>query len=99
MNPILFYPLRFEPIYQYRLWGSRRLSGLLAAPLPGDGPIGEAWLLSDRDDHPSLVANGPLKGRTLGQLMKQSPQQLLGKRANRAAKKHSNSRGTPCLEP
>ena len=46
------YPLRFEPIYQYRLWGGRRLANLLTAPLPGDGPIGEAWLLSDRDDHP-----------------------------------------------
>ncbi|HEY5275384.1 MAG TPA: hypothetical protein VIK38_02410, partial [Coriobacteriia bacterium] len=47
------YPLRFEPIYQYRLWGGRRLADLLAAPLPGDGPIGEAWVLSDRDDHAS----------------------------------------------
>ena len=31
-----FYPLRFEPIYQYRLWGGRRLADLLTAPLPGD---------------------------------------------------------------
>ena len=83
MNQIPLYPLRFEPIYQYRLWGGRRLANLLAAPLPGDGPIGEAWLLSDRDDHPSLVANGPLKGRTLGQLLEQLPEQMLGKLAGR----------------
>jgi mannose-6-phosphate isomerase len=51
--------------------------------LPGTGPIGEAWLLSDRDDHPSLVANGPLKGRTLGQLLEQWPEQLLGKLSGR----------------
>src|ERR1035437_1240331 len=38
------YPLRFEPIYQYRLWGGRRLASLLSAPLPGDGTIGEAWV-------------------------------------------------------
>ena len=76
------YPLRFEPLYQYRLWGGRRLANLLSTPLP-DGPIGEAWLLSDRDDHPSLVAEGPLKGRTLGQLMSQSPEQLLGNLAGR----------------
>jgi len=82
-NQIRLYPLRFHPIYQYRLWGGRRLANLLATPLPGDGPIGEAWLLSDRDDHPTLVANGPLKGRTLGQLLKQLPQQMLGKRAGR----------------
>jgi mannose-6-phosphate isomerase len=73
------YPLRFEPIYQYRLWGGRRLANLLSAPLPGDGPIGEAWLLSDRDDHSSLVAEGPLKGTTIAQLMNQSPEQMLGK--------------------
>ena len=30
----LLYPLRFEPIYQYRLWGGRRLADLLTAPLP-----------------------------------------------------------------
>jgi mannose-6-phosphate isomerase len=77
------YPLRFEPIYQYRLWGGRRLANLLAAPLPGDDPIGEAWILSDRPDHPSRVANGPLKGRTIGQLMEQCQEQLMGKLAGR----------------
>jgi mannose-6-phosphate isomerase len=83
MNQVPLYPLRFEPIYQYRLWGGRRLSHLLSTPLPGDGPIGEAWLLSDRDDHPSHVANGSLKGRTLGQLLEQWPEQLLGQLAGR----------------
>jgi mannose-6-phosphate isomerase len=84
MSQILLYPLQFEPIYQYRIWGGRRLADLLTAPLPsGDDPIGEAWVLSDRDDHPSHVANGPLKGRTIGQLMEQSPKQMLGKLAQR----------------
>ncbi|MGD0479426.1 MAG: type I phosphomannose isomerase catalytic subunit [Terracidiphilus sp.] len=83
MSPISLYPLRFEPIYQYRLWGGRRLSGLLSAPLPGDGPVGEAWVLSDRDDHQSLVANGPLKGQTIGRLMEQYRTQLMGKLAPR----------------
>jgi mannose-6-phosphate isomerase len=49
--------------------------------LPGDGPIGEAWLLSDRNEHNSVVANGPLKGRTLEELLKQLPEKLLGKLA------------------
>jgi len=79
----LLYPLRFEPIYQYRLWGGRRLADLLSASLPGDGPIGEAWVLSDRDDHQSHVAEGPLKGQTIGQLLKQFPEQMLGKLAGR----------------
>jgi mannose-6-phosphate isomerase len=81
VNQTHLYPLRFEPFYQYRLWGGRRLTKLLSAPLPGDGPIGEAWLLSDRDEHNSVVANGLLKGRTIRQLLNQYPEQLLGKLA------------------
>jgi hypothetical protein len=56
---------------------------LLTAPLPSDGPIGEAWLLSDRDDHQSHVADGPLKGRTIGQLLEQFPEQMLGQLSGR----------------
>ena len=82
ISQVLLYPLRFEPIYQYRLWGGRRLGDLLTAPLPS-GPVGEAWILSDRDDHPSRVADGSLKGQTVGQLLAQFPQQLLGKLAGR----------------
>ena len=78
------YPMCFAPIYQYRLWGGRRFSDWLTAPLPGDGPIGEAWLLSDRDDHPSLVAEGPLRGCTIAQLIEQSPQRMLGHRLEKS---------------
>jgi mannose-6-phosphate isomerase len=83
MHDLPLYPLRFEPIYQYRLWGGRRLTDLLSAPLPDDGPIGEAWLLSDRDDHASRVADGPLKGRTISQVMEQWQEPLMGRLAGR----------------
>jgi mannose-6-phosphate isomerase len=78
---MILYPLRFEPIYQYRLWGGRRLATLLREPLPNGGLVGEAWILSDRADHPSRVADGPLKGWTLGQLMELAQDQLMGKLA------------------
>ena len=83
MAEMILYPLRFEPIYQYRLWGGRRLASLIATPLPNDGPIGEAWVLSDRDDHPSKIANGPLQGQTIGWIMEQSQEQLMGKLGRR----------------
>jgi mannose-6-phosphate isomerase len=38
-------------------------------------------LLSDRDNHSSVIANGPLKGQTLGQLLNHSPTLLLGQAA------------------
>ena len=77
------YPLQLDPIYQYRLWGGRRLSSQLSGQLPGEGPIGEAWVLSDRTDHQSMVANGPLKGQTLGQVMEQFREQVMGRLSSR----------------
>jgi len=68
ISQVALYPLRFEPIYQYRLWGGRHLADLLTAPLP-NGLVGEAWILSDRDDHQSRVADGPFQGKTIGQLL------------------------------
>jgi mannose-6-phosphate isomerase len=70
--------LRFEPLYRYRLWGGRRLADVLSVDLPGEDPVGEAWILSDRDEHSSVVANGPLKGVTLGDLVSQYPDRMFG---------------------
>src|ERR1700722_17086838 len=78
MQQVTLYPLKFDLIYQYRVWGGRRLADLLSKPLPPNDPIGEAWILSDRDDHPSRVTNGLLKGQTIKQLLEHSGEQLMG---------------------
>jgi mannose-6-phosphate isomerase len=83
MGKTQLYPLRFDPIFQYRLWGGRRLANLTTAPLPGADPIGEAWILSDRADHQSLIANGPLAGQRIEQVFKQFRKQLMGKLSSR----------------
>src|SRR5471032_2478684 len=79
MSQYKLYPLKFEPIYQYRIWGGRRLENLLSKPLPVKDPIGEAWILSDRDDHPSVVTEGPLKGITIGEVLATVPEQVYGR--------------------
>jgi mannose-6-phosphate isomerase len=76
------YPLQFDPIFQYRLWGGRRLANLLSADLP-EGPVGEAWMLSDRDDHTSHVASGEFRGRTIEQLIERFPEDMLGSLSGR----------------
>lgn len=81
MTQIKLYPLKFDPIYQYRIWGGRRLENLLSKPLPPNDLIGEAWILSDRDDHPSKVIDGPLKGKTIKELLADSAEELMGKYA------------------
>ncbi len=76
---VKLYPLKFDPLYQYRIWGGRRLANLVSKPLPPNDPIGEAWILSDRDDHPSIVIDGPLKGKTIKALLADSAEELMGR--------------------
>lgn len=81
MDQYSLYPLTFEPLFQYRLWGGTRLSSLVSKPLPDNELIGEAWLLSDREDQTSHVAEGSLKGKTIKELMEEAPDALMGKAA------------------
>jgi mannose-6-phosphate isomerase len=57
-------PLHFRPIFQQYLWGGRRLAEWFG-DAPSNGPIAEAWLVSDEAKNPSIVADGPLAGHSL----------------------------------
>jgi mannose-6-phosphate isomerase len=72
------YPLRFEPIFKSMLWGGRRLPAFLNREPPHEDPIGEAWVLSDVDSHPSRVREGPLAGVNLRELLTRVPDRILG---------------------
>jgi mannose-6-phosphate isomerase len=71
-------PLRFHPIFKENLWGGTRLPGFLRRPAPTTDPIGEAWVLSDVDGSPSRVADGPLAGATLRELLADHQHAILG---------------------
>ncbi|MCH7959634.1 MAG: class I mannose-6-phosphate isomerase [Candidatus Hydrogenedentes bacterium] len=73
--------LAFEEAYMPRIWGGRRLNALYGKELPGDTPVGEAWLISDHAQHVSVVSDGPLAGRGLDELLAESPDALLGTHA------------------
>jgi mannose-6-phosphate isomerase len=72
------YPLRFEPIFKSMLWGGRRLPAFLNRQSPTDGPIGEAWVLSDVEGNSSRVSEGHLAGITLRELLAHDPAAVLG---------------------
>ena len=72
------YPLTFHPRFKERIWGGRRLEMLYGKPLPPDVPIGESWEISDRPGDESVIANGPLAGRTLRWLMATHGDAVLG---------------------
>ncbi|MGD0814006.1 MAG: type I phosphomannose isomerase catalytic subunit [Verrucomicrobiota bacterium] len=74
------YPLTFQPIFKERIWGGRNLATLHGKTLPPARPIGESWEISDRPGDDSVIARGPLHGKTLHWLMEQCPAELLGPR-------------------
>ncbi len=81
------YPLKFQPVFQKRLWGGHRLRSVLGKPAPAHEPIGESWELADlpagtvKADSKgaaadgslsSVIANGPHAGKSLHQLLQTS---------------------------
>ncbi len=67
------YPLRLHPEFYERVWGANSLAPIYSSEITG-GPIGEVWLTGDN----CKVAEGPLSGKTLGELSRQFGTELLG---------------------
>lgn len=78
MTPL--YPLKFRPIFVEKVWGGRAIA-TLGRDLPGgaDTPIGESWELVDLEEARSSVANGPLEGWTLHDVIEEYGERLLGR--------------------
>jgi mannose-6-phosphate isomerase len=74
--------LKFEPQFQKRIWGGRRLAELFGKNLPANKPIGESWEIVDRPEAQSVVGNGPLRGKTLHELWTQNRQLIFGNVSN-----------------
>ncbi len=81
------YPLLFKPRFVEKIWGGRKLETILGKALPSDKPTGESWELYDfppgvvdasSEWVSSIVANGPLAGRTLHSLVLERQKDLLG---------------------
>lgn len=61
--------IRFEPIYQTRVWGGRGLEARFGRNLPDPGlPFGESWEISAREEADSVVVGGTFAGKSLSQL-------------------------------
>lgn len=74
----MLYPLKFRPIFKPYVWGGRNLGRLFGKPIPASGPAAESWELVDRPDDNSVIANGPLAGKTLRWLMEHHMAEVLG---------------------
>lgn len=81
------YPLLFRPRFVEKIWGGRKIETVLGKSLPPGKQVGESWelydfppgVVDDTDKWVSVpVANGPLAGRTLHELVAEHGRELMG---------------------
>jgi len=75
------YPLKLETLLKSKVWGGHNIARLFPDTLASDEPIGETWLVWDQ----LRVANGPLAGIKLADLVSDRPAALLGARLAQGA--------------
>ncbi len=73
--------LLFQPLLKRLVWGGRRLGELLGKPLGEASDYAESWEIVDHGADQSVVSDGPLRGKTLHQLVQEHPAELFGRDA------------------
>ena len=73
------HPLKFEPIFKRLIWGGRRLSTVLRKPIGEGSGYAESWEISDHRADVSRVAEGPLAGLSLRDLIDRHGAELFGR--------------------
>ena len=71
------YPLKFSPIYKYRMWGGEKLKTVLKKNYSEDR-IGESWEISDVEGDETTVLEGGLAGKSLKDLIVTYKDDFLG---------------------
>ena len=72
------HPLKFAPVFKYRLWGGEKLKSVLHKKYT-ETSIGESWEISDVEDGETVVASGFFEGKTLKDLIETYKGEFLGK--------------------
>jgi mannose-6-phosphate isomerase len=75
---IINYPISFIPILKQRIWGGEKLVSVFKKE-SSEKSIGESWEISDVEGDVSIVANGPLQGKSLKELIKEYKGDFVGK--------------------
>jgi len=74
-------PIKFIPILKEKIWGGTKLIDVLQKENTlQSNSIGESWEISTVNDTISVVVEGDYKGKTLIDLIKIFPNELLGKK-------------------
>lgn len=70
--------LRFQPLYQARVWGGRAIETALGRKLPEGEPIGESWEIVDRAEAQSVALAGAHAGRSLRAILQEHAGLVMG---------------------
>lgn len=71
------YPLLFQEVYKTKLWGGDKIYQYKGKEAP-EKHIGETWEVSPIEGSASVIANGPLRGKTLIDITTEYGSSLLG---------------------
>lgn len=74
----MLYPILFEPLLKKVIWGGSDICNYKEIS-PSQEGIGESWEVSHVNDNFSVVANGPLKGQNIDDLIRIYGERLTGK--------------------
>ena len=72
------HPLKFIPVFKYRLWGGEKLRSVLHKEY-SETTIGESWEISDVENGETVVSKGYFKGKSLRDLTDEYKGEFLGK--------------------
>ncbi len=72
------YPLKFKPILKTVVWGGEKIAPYKEIETTQQH-IGESWELSGVKGNESIVADGPLEGKTIAELVREYKGDLVGK--------------------
>jgi len=71
-------PLLFRPMFKEKLWGGQAFNTVLDKHAPAGKLLGESWEISACGSDLSVVAEGPMAGRTLADICAADPRRMLG---------------------
>ena len=70
--------IKFEPLLKQTLWGGSKIIPFKHLDAQLD-IVGESWEISGVKDNETIVSNGPFKGMSLNQLVREQKELLVGK--------------------
>ena len=71
------YPLKFQPLFHYRIWGGEKLKTVLNKEY-SETSIGESWEISTVPNSETVVIEGALKGKSINELISAFGADFLG---------------------